>query len=86
MVKRFGQTYLGPTFPNTQSVNACIRFPASGRTKMNMTVGLHYKKRTQKMLRSNEELEKESEKEQIKESWKFTDRVVSKTPYFYRQM
>lgn len=38
------------------------------------------------MLRSNEELEKESEKEQIKESWKFTDRVVSKTPYFYRQM
>lgn len=51
-----------------------------------MTVGLHYKKRIQKMLRSKEELEKGTEKEQIKESWKFTDRVVSKTPYFYRQM
>lgn len=38
------------------------------------------------MLNSKEELERKTEKEQIKESWEFTDRVVSKTPYFYRRM
>lgn len=68
-----------------QPTNTCILLPAGSGTKTKMNVGLHHTKK-RKMLNSKEELERKTEKEQIKESWDFTDRVVSKTPYFYRRM